>query len=118
MLDQLHFLATRMRWLQPLAVATGLLSLALAGYVMLAATDMTEALLIPAILGFCWSLVVYSLVGLFSAVPPRVDEQAGFLRRTGARFQRLFKSLLAVSFLGLTLTMVWLTVKLYTTGIG
>tara|TARA_R110002073_G_scaffold185518_2_gene344073 strand:- start:919 stop:1275 length:357 start_codon:yes stop_codon:yes gene_type:complete len=48
----------------------------------------SDDLLMPSILGFCWSLMLYSTSELFQAVPGNVGTEATFRRRFSVRIRR------------------------------
>ena len=118
MLEGLHRLALRLAWIQPLAVVIGFLALLASGYLATGQDVMTDQYLIPAILLFCWCLLVFTLVGMFRAAPPAKDESMGFFRRQYIKFQRFLRTLVALAFLALTFALVVLSYRLIITGIG
>jgi len=118
MLERLHNLAVRLAWVQPLAVVVGILALLASGYLAVGHDVLTERYLIPAILLFCWCLLVFTLVGMFREPPPAKDGRMGFFRRQLVRFQRFLRSLVALAFLALTAALVVLSYRLIVIGIG
>lgn len=118
MLEKLHNLAIRLIWVQPLAVVVGLLALLAVAFLAVGQGDLTDRYLIPAVLLFCWCLLVFSLVGMFRVAPPAVEEHTGFFRRLRIRIQRFLRFLLALAFLALTIALVFLSYRLVVLGIG
>jgi hypothetical protein len=118
MLERLHNLAVRLAWVQPLAVTVGILALLVAGYLATGQETLTEQYLIPAILLFCWCLLIYTLVGMFITPPPVIEPGMGFFIRQRARFYRLLRTLVALAFLSLTVALALLSYRLISTGIG
>ena len=55
-----------------------------------------DALLVPAILGFCWALMLFSTSEIFQTAPGRAPADASFLRRLAVRFRRAAYWLLGV----------------------
>ena len=47
-----------------------------------------DGLLMPAILGFCWALMLYSTGELFQEIPDKAGSEATFSRRIGVRVRR------------------------------
>ena len=47
-----------------------------------------DTLLMPAILGFCWALMLYSTGELFQAIPEKAGSEATFRRRMAVRVRR------------------------------
>jgi hypothetical protein len=47
-----------------------------------------DRLLMPAILGFCWALMLYSTGELFQEIPDKAGSEATFRRRMGALVRR------------------------------
>ena len=48
----------------------------------------SDALLMPAILGFCWALMLYSTGELFQSIPDKAGREATFRRRIAVRLRR------------------------------
>lgn len=65
-----------------------------------------EALMMPAMVGFCWSALLICIARLFIRIPEQPGKQHGFWRRTVLRFQRSMAGLLAILVIALTLTVV------------
>ena len=47
-----------------------------------------DRLLMPAILGFCWAVMLYSIGKLFQEIPDKAGSEATFRRRMGVRVRR------------------------------
>ena len=118
MLEKFHKLALKLAWIQPFTVVIGSLALVAIGYLTSAGAGMTDRYLIPAILLFCWCLLVFTLISLFRLPPPAIGRETGFFRRQIIRLLRFFRTLLALAFLVLTGSLFVLSYKLVTTGIG
>ena len=48
----------------------------------------SDTLLMPAILGFCWGLMLYSTGELFQEIPDKAGSEATFRRRMAVRVRR------------------------------
>ncbi|PCI77468.1 MAG: hypothetical protein COB20_08145 [SAR86 cluster bacterium] len=48
----------------------------------------SDTLLMPAILGFCWALMLYSTAELFQVIPGKASSEATFRRRMAVRVRR------------------------------
>ena len=118
MLERLHKLALKLAWIQPLVVVVGLFALLASGYLAIGQDALTDQYLIPAILLFCWCLLVFTLVAMFLSPPPASDEHMGFFRRQLVKFKRFLVTLVALAFLALTVSLVVLSYRLIVTGIG
>jgi hypothetical protein len=118
MLEKLHRLAVRLAWIQPLAAVVGILALLVSAYLATGQETLTDQYLIPAILLFCWCLLIYTLVGMFITPPPVSEPGMGFFMRLRVRFYRLLRTLVAVAFLSLTVALALLSYRLISIGIG
>ncbi len=118
MLERLHALAVRLVWARPPAVIGGILALLFSTYLATGQDALTDKYLIPAILLFCWCLLVYTLVGVFMIQPPHSESGAGFFRRLRVGFHRFLRILMAMAFLALTMALALLSYRLISTGIG
>lgn len=74
-----------------------------------------DRLLIPSILGFCWSATLYSISKLFAVVPGKPNAGAGFRDRLSIRLRRGGLWILAVLTVGLTIAVVVLSFELLRT---
>lgn len=77
----------------------------------------SDGLLMPAILGFCWALMLYSTGEIFQTLPGKASAETTFRRRLLARLRRLIYwvlglltvfSSLALLVLSYQLLRVWL----------
>ncbi|WP_295882495.1 hypothetical protein [uncultured Thiohalocapsa sp.] len=118
----LHRLQGFARWLRParpLLVALGLLAFALATYLVLFGDPQTsDPLLLPAILGLLWCLCAVVFISTFETVPPAPPADVTGLSRLKRRVARLWYSLLALAFLGLTVAALLLTNRLLGEALG
>lgn len=71
-----------------------------------------DALMMPAIAGFCWAGLLLSYSLLFAELPEQPGPQHGFLRRISLRLRRALMSLLALLMLGLTGVVVVLSYQM------
>jgi hypothetical protein len=71
-----------------------------------------DALLMPAILGFCWALMLYSAGELFQAVPDKAGSEATFRRRMGVRVRRGMLWILGVLMMASAAALVILSYQL------
>ncbi len=74
--------------------------------------------LVPGVVGITWCLTFYAFAGLFNRVPPRASPKAGLVRGAGRRLHRFLLYLLGASFIGLTLTVSYLTIKMLAIWVG
>ncbi len=119
MLDRLQRIARRFYWLRPLSIALGLAAF-LAAIFLLVQPDklLTEEWFIPALLLFCWAVLLYSFLGLFLVVPRRLHKPAPWRLRFASGTLRALLYGLGVALLVLTGALVLVSFKLLNTGIG
>tara|TARA_B110000444_G_scaffold259879_1_gene305017 strand:+ start:305 stop:661 length:357 start_codon:yes stop_codon:yes gene_type:complete len=55
-----------------------------------------DSLLMPAIIGFCWALLLYSTGELFRDIPSKAGTETTFLRRMALRVRRGIRWMLAM----------------------
>lgn len=118
MQEKLHELAVRLTWLQPLAAITGVSAFLVAGYIALDPGTELEPKLIPTFLLSCWCLLVFTLISLFRAIPPVIDNNQGFFLRQKIRLQRILRNIIALFFLVLTAALLVLSYRLLVIGVG
>ncbi|MEZ5489971.1 MAG: hypothetical protein R3F50_06585 [Gammaproteobacteria bacterium] len=118
MQEKLHELAVRLTWLQPLAAIVGVSAFFVAGYVALDPGMELERKLVPTFLLSCWCLLVFTLVSLFRAIPPAIDNNQGFFLRQKIRLQHFLRNILALLFLILTVALLVLSYRLLVVGVG
>jgi hypothetical protein len=117
MIERLQRIATfleRLRWL--LIILGGL---SMAGILLsLIETHWLsgDALLIPAILAFCWAATLYSISKLFTRVPAKPAAEAGFRDRLSAQLRRGALWVLAVVMIALTFSVMILSYQLLRIG--
>lgn len=89
MIERLQRIATILaRFRLPIFVLAGFSLLVLVLSVLDNALLDNDTLLMPAILGFCWALMLYSTGELFQAIPENVGSEATFRRRMAVRVRR------------------------------
>lgn len=79
---------------------------------LLADTDRQSHLLVPAILGGIWSLLLYTCGELFLHVPARPQADVGFFKKLKIRLVLLAYSLLALAMILTTMALLWLSFRL------
>jgi len=71
-----------------------------------------DTLLMPAILGFCWALMLYSTAELFQVIPDKAGREATFRRRMAVRVRRGILWVLGILSLASTAALLVLTYQL------
>jgi hypothetical protein len=71
-----------------------------------------DTLLMPAILGFCWALMLYSTAELFQGIPGKASSEATFRRRMAVRVRRGILWVLGILTLASTAALLVLTYQL------
>ena len=107
-----------MAWLQPLVAVLAVVALLVSGYFAINQSASADTYLIPALVFFCWCLLIITLIGMFQAPPPQGKQGLGFYGRLLLWFHRKLRSLITLAFLALTVSLIILSYKLLTTGIG
>lgn len=74
-----------------------------------------SALMLPALVGFFWSALLYSYAHLFAQLPDRPRPEHGFWQRLNLRFRRLLMTIMALLMFVLTLAVVVLSYQLLRT---
>ena len=89
MIERLQRIATILaRFRLPLFVLAGFSLLVLVLSVLDNPLLDNDGLLMPAILVFCWALMLYSTGELFQEIPDKAGSEATFRRRMGVRVRR------------------------------
>jgi len=89
MIERLQRIATILaRFRLPLFVLAGFSLVVLVLSVLDNPLLNNDGLLMPAILGFCWALMLYSTGELFQEIPDKAGSEATFHRRIGVRVRR------------------------------
>jgi hypothetical protein len=113
MLNTLSELASKLHWLKPIAYFLGLGTLALViKSLFFSAANTGDVYLIPGVLGFIWSLLLISMLLIFPGTPGQPVKTDKFFRRIKIRIIRGVYFLLALLFIGLTLAILLLSLKL------
>lgn len=114
MIDTLQRIAVRIRPLRRVALVLGVVCLAGLALIIFAAPASGDSnrFLVPAIVGFIWSLSAYGFIDTFQFVPERLDREHGFFARARRRISRAWFWFLALLFGGSTLAALFLTLKL------
>ncbi|MDZ7686822.1 MAG: hypothetical protein U5O39_19160 [Gammaproteobacteria bacterium] len=112
LIDAFRRYAERLAFLRPVFAIAGVAGLGLAGMEIFGEGIGEKDYLAPALVLVLWSLVAFASIGLFKEVPPSPPGEAGFIERTKRRFARGFFSLLAVTFVVLTLAGLFMTYRL------
>lgn len=113
MIDGLRQYAERLAFVRPGFVVLGLAGVGAAGWEILGPGFAGEEdLLLPAVVAIMWSIVGFAAIGLFRDVPPPLEGDADFMTRLGRRLSRGFFYAVALVFIGLTLTGLYMTYKL------
>jgi len=89
MIERLQRIATILaRFRLPIFVLAGFSLLVLIFSVLDNPMLDNDGLLMPAILGFCWALMLYSIGELFQQIPGKASSEVTFRRRMGVRVRR------------------------------
>ena len=72
----------------------------------------SDALLMPAILGFCWALMLYSTGEIFQTLPGKASAETTFRGRLSVRFRRLIYWVLGILTVFSTLALLVLSYQL------
>lgn len=113
MIETFSKFAKKYYWLRPILHIVSFAFLALFIYLLLS-SESTEkdAYLIPCILGFLWSLLFSSMFSIFPNFPQKVDPEAKFFQRIKQNVVRGFYFLLLVLFVGVSIGVVMLSMKM------
>ena len=122
MLEQLQRYAVAMRWLRVPFIGLSVFACLLAAYVTIVPSGLDEtindSLFIPAVVLFCWSFLFYCLISVFQVEPPAVNSSMGFFRRQITKFRRALLIFVAFGFFALSLSLIVVSFKLISTGLG
>lgn len=112
-IDRLRGLALKMQWAKPFAFITGLTALSLVIYIIFEDTGIAadDRYLYPSVLLLLWSLSLGSFVQTFVHVPESPTKAVGFFKRIGRRLQRFYYYILAVTLIGLTLGLIYVSMR-------
>lgn len=113
MIDRFQALASKVQRLQPVAIGIGIACLAAAAYFALSPpAPESERFLLPAIIGFLWSVSATSFISIFRSVPEKADASATRWQRIRLGAWRGWYWLMALLFFGTTLAVVVVSQKL------
>ncbi|GJM12723.1 MAG: hypothetical protein DHS20C12_11260 [Pseudohongiella sp.] len=113
MIERLQRIATLLAWFRiPIFVLAGFSLLVLFLSVLENPLLDGDSLLMPAILGFCWALMLYSTGELFQAVPAKPQSEVPFRERMALRIRRAVLWVLAVLTIVSTAALVVLSYQL------
>jgi len=113
MIERLQRIASFLARLEPLILLLGLgfLSLFVASLFGLGGVR-NDALMMPAIAGFCWAALLFSVARLFAAVPEKPTPQHSFGRRLALRLRRAAVAFVALAMAALTGTVLVLSYQM------
>ena len=113
MIERLQRIATILaRFRLPIFVLAGFSLLVLGLSVLDNPLLDSDSLLMPAILGFCWALMLYSTGELFQQIPGKASSEATFRRRMAVRVRRGMLWILGVLTLASAAALVVLSYQL------
>ena len=114
MLKTLSSVSSKVTWLKPIVVMTGLACLAIfcsslfnLGYYI------EEVYLIPSLAGLIWSLLLFIMLKTFVNIPIKSDETLTFISKIKYWFVRLGYRILTVIFLLMTVAGLILSFRLF-----
>lgn len=113
MIDSLSVFSKKAVWLKPLFFITTAVAFIIFGYVVLIEKGADkDVYIIPSIVVVLWSLVCSLLLSVFPYVPPKPDKQQRIFKRIKIRFARGGYHLGSLIFCVLSVSVVWLTLRL------
>lgn len=114
MIDTLQRIARRLRPLRHVALILAFACLAALLVIVfgLPAASDANRFLVPALVGFIWSLSAYGFIDTFQSVPARMDRAGGWMARAGRSLVRAWFWCLAALLGGSTLAALFLTYRL------
>lgn len=116
MIERFQVIAIFLSRFKPLILLFGALSLLAFLFSLFEASWLNgDRLLIPSILGFCWSVTLFSIVEIFGSIPARPGAKAGLRVRMSVGIKRSAFWLLAVLMLGLSTALLVLSYQLLRT---
>jgi hypothetical protein len=120
MIERLQLIATFLGRIQPLIIVLGLVCLLLFLLGLFQAGGVTDdELMLPALAGFCWAVLLFSCARLFRHVPAVPAPGAGIRTRLSIRLRRGLLWLLAIALLvvGLAvLVLTWQLLRIWSSG--
>jgi len=122
MLEQLQGYAVAVRGLRVPFIGFSVLAFLLAAYVTIVPggpdEPINDSLFIPAVVLFRWNFLFYCLISVFQVEPPAFNSSMGFLRRQITKFRRALRIIVALGFFVLSLSLIVVSFKLISTGLG
>ncbi len=113
MIESLKRLSSKLRWCRAFILFIGFgFFLLFLGSVLNVKGIESDIYLIPSLLGFVWSLLLFLLVSIFPYVPPKPSKKERFFKKIKIKFKRFFYYTLAIMFLAITFTVLYVTFKL------
>lgn len=114
MLNFFTKLSTKFIWVKPLAIVTSLLFMGLFCYAVIVEDGgENDVYIIPSIMGFIWSLLLISIISLFTNVPDIPSSDEKFFNRIKIRIKRGFYHLLSFLFVIITIAIILLTLRTF-----
>ena len=113
MIDRLSAFAQKAEWLKPLFFVATAAAFIVFGYVVLIAGGAEkDVYIIPSMVVVLWSLVCLLLLSFFPHVPPKPDKHLRVSQRLKIRLARGIYHVGAWLFCLLSVSVVWLTIKM------
>jgi hypothetical protein len=113
MIDHLSSISKKVVWLKPLFFIATAAAVIVFGYVVLVEEGADkDVYLIPSIVVALWSLVCSLILSIFPYVPPKPDKQQRLSSRLKIRLARGAYHLGSWIFCLLSVSVVWLTIKM------
>lgn len=111
MIDNISRVSSRLVKFKPLSYLVALGACLLFGYVIFV-EGRNSGYLIASVLALLWSLATVCLVSTFPHVPSKPSKELRFFRRVKVRLVRFVFHIAAWVFVGLSLTIVWVSWRL------
>lgn len=113
MIDRLRALSHRAHWLRPVCLVTAAAAAGVFAYVVLNDDGVNrDVFIIPSMVLGLWSLVCALVLSIFPYVPPQPEKRERVLRRLKIRLVRGAFHLGSWILCGLSVAVVWLTIRL------
>ena len=118
LLERLHHYSRILHRFRVLILLVGALALFTGLFTALAPDGDNEGVFLIALILFCWCLLFYIMMNWFQARPPDIKAATGVMHRLRIRAKRLLLTLMAGLFVILSATLVFLSYRLLSSGIG
>ncbi|TQV72153.1 hypothetical protein FLL45_18200 [Aliikangiella marina] len=119
MLNFFSRLSLKLGWTKGLAILFGSGFLALLGFSILNEnTKESDVYIIPSIMGFIWSMLLYSIAQLFPNVPAIPDPSEKILKRLKVRIKRGFYHILSILFVMISIAAILLSIRMFLIWLG